>query len=186
MANQLGFLINLQKCIGCHGCEFACKNENKLGEFKYRRIIKLRQQENVFAFLSMACNHCSSPQCIKVCPHKCYKKNRKGIVVHDPTHCDGCQSCIGSCPFRVPKINPLTDKVNKCNFCINRINKGLQPACVSACIPEALQVINLSQPLPSHFMETLPYFPYLQLTEPSVRFILPRLTKCFWRNIEEE
>ncbi|MEW5786177.1 MAG: 4Fe-4S dicluster domain-containing protein, partial [Bacillota bacterium] len=103
MAEQLGFLINLDRCIGCHSCEFACKNDKQLNDFAYRRVLNLKKQENVFAYLSMACNHCANPQCIRVCPEKCYRKLRNGVVLHDPAKCDGCQSCTGACPFRVPQ-----------------------------------------------------------------------------------
>lgn len=180
MVKQLGFLINLQKCTGCHGCEFACKNENNLNDFGYRKVVPLKKQKNIFAFLSMACNHCANPQCVRVCPQKCFQKLRNGIILHDPTHCDQCQSCLGACPFSAPKVNPLTQKINKCNLCIDRIKKGQEPACVAACIPNALQIIDITAPLPDNYLETIPYIPSVRLTKPSARFILPKTTKCFW------
>ncbi|NLI91030.1 MAG: 4Fe-4S dicluster domain-containing protein [Peptococcaceae bacterium] len=186
MPKQLGFLIDLNKCIGCHSCEFACKNENRLEEISFRRVLDLKQRGNVFAYLSLACNHCANPQCIRVCPEKCFRKLRNGIVLYDYVRCDGCQRCIGACPFKVPKYDPFTKKVNKCNLCYKRIRQGLKPACVSACIPEALQIINFNEPLPANCKKTIPSFAFIPLTNPSVRFLLPKETICFWLEDKEE
>lgn len=180
MSKQLGFLIDLNKCIGCHGCEFACKNENGLEEFSFRKVLDLTQRTNLFAYLSMACNHCANPQCIRVCPKKCYRKLRNGIVLQNNKNCDGCKSCVGACPFKVPKYHHVTKKVSKCNLCYERIAKGMKPACVSACVTEALQVIDLSEPLPEDSRKTIPSYAFIPLTNPSVRFLLPKQTKCFW------
>jgi len=183
MPKQLGFLIDLNKCIGCHSCEFACKIENHLEEISFRKILDLRKRANLFAYLSMACNHCANPQCIRVCPNKCYSKLRNGIVFYNNSNCDGCKSCIGACPFKAPKYNYVIKKVSKCNLCNRRITKGLKPACVSACISEALQIIDFSEPLPENCKKTIPNYAYILLTNPSVRFLLPKETNCFW--IEE-
>lgn len=186
MARQLAFLLDLNKCIGCKGCEMACQNENYLDVIHWRKIVTLaKHAENFFGFLSMACNHCSNPACIKVCPQGCFKKRRDGIVLHTPFNCTACKSCIGACPFRVPQFNPHTRKVEKCNFCYKLIDKGLQPACVEACIPEALNIIDLSLPQPEKYHETIPGFTMILLTRPSVRFILPRPPVCFWRSDRE-
>lgn len=132
----------------------------------------------------MACNHCANPQCIRVCPEKCYRKLRNGVVLHDPAKCDGCQSCTGACPFRVPQINPVTKKISKCNFCFNRIAKGLEPTCVAACISKALKIIDINPSLPRHYEKTPPSLPFITITNPSVRFVLPKEPRCSW--VEKE
>lgn len=184
MSRQLGFLMDLQKCIGCKGCAMACKNENGLGDTDWRRVMVLTEHpQNFFGFLSMACNHCANPACMRECPKGCFKKRRDGIVLHDPSRCTGCKSCIGACPYRVPQFNPLTGKVSKCNLCFTRLEKGLKPACVEACIPEALQLIDLEGPLPENSQEALPGYFSVRLTRPSVRFILPGSNIRFWRQV---
>ncbi|MBZ4687047.1 MAG: 4Fe-4S ferredoxin, iron-sulpur binding protein [Clostridiales bacterium] len=183
MVKQLGFIIDLNKCIGCKGCEMACHNENCLDDIHYRKIVTLAEHpKNFFGFLSMACNHCRNPACIKVCPKGCFKKRKDGIVLHTNSNCSGCESCIGACPFRVPQINPQTGKVEKCNFCFKRIDQGLKPACVEACIPEALYITDLSKPLSEKYHEILPGFTIIRITRPSIRFILPQPPVCFWRH----
>lgn len=181
MRRQLGFLIDLDKCIGCKGCQLACCNEHRLGEVPRRRVSTLTDDSNsAFGFLSMACNHCSNPACIAVCPNKCYNKRRDGIVIHDPIHCNGCKSCTAACPFSAPNFNEKNNKIDKCNFCQERQGEGMKPACISACIPEALQLIDLSDPVINKYQRVLPSFKMVYITNPAVRFILPQIPKCFW------
>ena len=180
MGKQLGFLIDLGKCVGCRGCEMACINENRLEQFLYRKVLKISHNQ-FHGFLSMACNHCANPECLRVCPDRCYRKRRDGIVVHDAAKCSGCRSCVGACPFRAPAISPRTGKVSKCSFCHGRIDQGLKPCCVAACIPGALQVIELTQHQGDAAVANLPEVSIMRFTKPSVRFIPPRQPVCFWR-----
>lgn len=187
MTKQLGFLMNLDKCLGCRGCAMACQNERPHQTIAYRRITKLESHpQSFFGFLSMACNHCVYPACIRACPQGCFKKRRDGIVVHNPLRCTGCHTCTGACPFQVPRINPVTKKVEKCDFCLHRQEKGLKPACVEACIVNALKIINLSEELPEHYQADLPGFMALKLTKPATRFILPETQTVHRYWIKEE
>jgi Fe-S-cluster-containing dehydrogenase component len=183
VAKQLGFLVNLAKCVGCRGCDLACRNENRLEHLRYRQVQPIKNEENEFwGFLSLACNHCRNPECMRVCKAKCYSKRRDGVVLHNSTRCIGCRTCIGACPFKVPQINPQSRKIIKCNFCSLRMEQGLEPACAAACIPGALKVIDLLQPLGPQVVESTRHFAFSRLTQPSVRFILPLPTRCYWCN----
>lgn len=187
MDKQLGFLMDLYRCIGCHSCATACRNEHRLGNFRHRRVLTLaNEKENVFTFLSMSCNHCQNPACLAVCPQKCFKKRRDGVVIHAPLKCNGCGSCVGACPFGAPRINPQTGKVSKCNLCPQRLTQGLKPACVSACPTEALQVINLKEPPADRYVQAVPGLDLARITKPSVRFNLPQAPINFWRRASEE
>ncbi len=181
MGKQLGFLIDLSKCVGCRGCEVACLNEHPVAQMHYRRVIQLSKDNRGLGFLSLACNHCQNPECIRVCPQKCFYKRRDGIVLHRPQACSGCQSCAGACPFQAPRVDPRTKKITKCNFCVERLEQGLEPACVAACIVGALAVIDLTAALAAGVQATLPDFPIVQFTKPSLRFVLPQVPQCFWR-----
>jgi Fe-S-cluster-containing dehydrogenase component len=65
------------------------------------------------------------------------------------------------------------------------MNKGLKPACVSACAAEALKIVDMEGPLPGNCKKTIPSFAFIPLTNPSVRFLLPRETMCFWLKEKE-
>ncbi|MFQ6057412.1 MAG: 4Fe-4S binding protein, partial [Anaerolineae bacterium] len=68
MAMQLGWSIDLRKCVGCHACAVACKAENNTPPgMAWRRVITQNggQYPNVTArFVTMACFHCAEPACI--------------------------------------------------------------------------------------------------------------------------
>ncbi len=180
MAKQLGFLMDLSRCIGCKGCEMACQNEHRLRDHRRRKIVGVsNRQDQITGFVSMACNHCASPACMAVCAYKCFKKRRDGIVVHDPTHCIGCKSCVGACPFNAPKYSSLTGKVDKCNMCIERQEQGLLPACVAACIPEALSVIDIDID-GGKYECSLEGVKMAKITDPSARFLPPRKPQRYW------
>jgi Fe-S-cluster-containing dehydrogenase component len=47
--------------------------------------------------------------------------------------------CLEACPWSVPRFNEHTGKMIKCDFCVDRIDNGLEPACVTACTTHALK-----------------------------------------------
>ena len=99
------------------------------------------------------CNHCDNPPCVRACPTKAtFKREQDGIVAMDYHRCIGCRFCMAACPYGMRSFNwrdprPFINKetynkefptrmrgvVEKCNFCVERVTKGLQPACVEAC-----------------------------------------------------
>ena len=97
------------RCINCKTCEIACKDANDAAVG--RRMRKVRTFEGgefpaVFAYnISMACNHCEDPACVRQCPAKAYtKRESDGIVIHDPEQCIGCRYCTWVCPYRCAAI----------------------------------------------------------------------------------
>ena len=98
------------------------------------------------------CNHCDNPPCVRACPTKATFKRKDGIVAMDYHRCIGCRFCMAACPYGMRSLNwrdprPFIDQathnkefptrmrgvVEKCNFCVERLVKGLEPACVEVC-----------------------------------------------------
>ncbi|MFH1136186.1 MAG: 4Fe-4S dicluster domain-containing protein [Pseudomonadota bacterium] len=110
------------------------------------------------------CNHCDSPPCVRVCPTQAtWKRENDGIVVIDMHRCIGCRFCMAGCPYGsrsfnwsdprpfIKETNPtyptrMKGVVEKCNFCVERLAKGLFPACVEACKSGALTFGDLESP----------------------------------------
>jgi Fe-S-cluster-containing dehydrogenase component len=109
------------------------------------------------------CNHCVNPPCVRVCPTQATFQRADGIVMMDYHRCIGCRFCMAACPYGsrsmnyrdprpfIRKINPdyLTRTkgvVEKCNFCEERLARGLLPACVAACREKALVFGDLENP----------------------------------------
>jgi molybdopterin-containing oxidoreductase family iron-sulfur binding subunit len=112
----------------------------------YHRSEKLHESK----FLVL-CNHCDNPPCVRACPTKATFKRKDGIVAMDYHRCIGCRFCMAACPYGMRSFNwrdprPFINKetynkefptrmrgvVEKCNFCVERLAKGMQPACVDA------------------------------------------------------
>ena len=109
------------------------------------------------------CNHCTNPPCVRVCPTQATFKRPDGIVVMDMHRCIGCRFCMAGCPYGSRSFNwgdprpwirelnyeyPTRMKgvVEKCNFCAERLAKGLYPACVEAVKSGALAFGDLDSP----------------------------------------
>jgi DMSO reductase iron-sulfur subunit len=131
----LGFWMNNKNCYGCKTCSIACKSEKQLNNGVLLRHVTEIKQDNplAFAFLSMACNHCDDPACMKNCPVGAYSKRDDGIVVQDHSLCIGCKTCVEACPYGAPCYDEETSTTFKCDMCIARQEQGLKPACVEAC-----------------------------------------------------
>lgn len=177
MAKKLGFLVDTERCIGCHTCEMACKNEyQSVPEVRWRKVYPIDETKYSLPernHLSLACNHCEEPECLRVCPVKAYTKREDGIVIHDQGRCIGCKMCKMACPYEVPQYNERLHKIEKCNMCSQRLDKGERTACVIACPAEALSVIDLNESFVYGMQIQLPGFPDPSITNPTTRFIRP-------------
>jgi molybdopterin-containing oxidoreductase family iron-sulfur binding subunit len=109
------------------------------------------------------CNHCDNPPCVRVCPTGATFRRPDGIVMMDSHRCIGCKICLAACPYGARSINfrnprPFIARLNpefptrskgvieKCNFCEERLAKGILPACVMACQEKALVFGDLENP----------------------------------------
>lgn len=123
--------------------------------------------------ISMACNHCEEPVCLKGCPTRAYTKHPEyGAVIQDPDICFGCGYCTWVCPYNAPQLDPVAGQVEKCNMCVDRLEVGLKPACVSACVGNALNFgVVENTPENREQIETqIPGFPDPSITRPNIRF----------------
>ena len=148
-------VIDLRRCIGCQACFAACKSENgvPLGiQYTWVEAHEEGKYPNIkLTFLPRLCNHCDNPPCTPVCPVGATYKREDGIVMQDVNRCIGCRYCMAACPYEVRSFLwkeptgawPQAWKgvaeakhgfVVKCHGCFHRIEKGLKPACVDACV----------------------------------------------------
>lgn len=174
---QHGFYLNADNCIGCHACEAACseKNDNP-AHIAFRSVGYVEggtypdyQRINI----SMACNHCDVPVCLTGCPTRAYTKFAEyGAVLQDPDICFGCGYCTWVCPYNAPQLDPVKGEVSKCNMCVDRLEVGLKPSCVTACLGNALDfgVIENVPENREQVQAEIPGFPTTDITHPNIRF----------------
>jgi DMSO reductase iron-sulfur subunit len=174
---QHGFYFNADNCIACHACEAACSEKNDLPAHLAFRAVGYVEGGSYPAYqrmnISMACNHCDDPVCLKGCPTRAYTKFAEyGAVLQDPDICFGCGYCTWVCPYNAPQLDTAAGHVSKCNMCVDRLEAGLKPACVSACLAGALDFgVIETTPLNRDQLETrIPGFPTPEITHPNIRF----------------
>lgn len=174
---QHGFFFTADNCIGCHACESACAEKNETPAHLAFRSVGYVEGGSYPDYkrmnISMACNHCDDPVCLKGCPTRAYTKHAEyGAVLQDPETCFGCGYCTWVCPYNAPQLDPVKGQVSKCNMCVDRLEVGLKPACVSACIGNALDfgVIENTPENREQCKTSIPGFPDPDITHPNIRF----------------
>lgn len=169
MKKRYGMVIDLKRCIGCDACTVACRQVKATPKgilfaklFKYERG---KYPHSKLGFLPVLCMHCNEPPCEEVCPTGATEKREDGIVVVDAGKCIGCRYCVVACPYGArnafrKRLNYFEDQktvyeteheknhmigtVEKCDFCVDRVVEGKEPACVVACAADARIFGNLN------------------------------------------
>jgi Fe-S-cluster-containing dehydrogenase component/formate-dependent nitrite reductase membrane component NrfD len=145
-----GFAIDLRKCIGCHACTIVCKAEHEIPVGVNRCWVKTVEKgtfpETRRFFFPVLCNQCDEAPCANICPTNALFKRRDGIVDLHGDSCIGCRACMVACPYDQLFIDPNTHTAEKCNFCANRVENELLPACVSVCPTECRIFGDLDDP----------------------------------------
>jgi anaerobic dimethyl sulfoxide reductase subunit B (iron-sulfur subunit) len=148
---QYAFHFDSSSCSGCKTCQVACKDKNNLAAgMRFRRVYEIagggwnHTEEgawvpDVIAYnLSIACNHCEDPVCVKACPTRAMHIESDGIVTIDNHKCVGCHYCEWACPYGAPQYDSLKGIMQKCDFCRDYLLEGKNPACVDSCPMRAL------------------------------------------------
>jgi Fe-S-cluster-containing hydrogenase component 2 len=106
--------------------------------------------------MPVGCHHCQDAPCASVCPQRALYIS-DGTVKIRQERCIGCSSCVLVCPFGAIDIVPSTRTVQrggftyraarvpvvvKCDLCASR-SEG--PACVQACLTDALDYVDEDQ-----------------------------------------
>lgn len=207
-----GMVISLDLCIGCEYCMRACTATNDvLADDPWNIVVPEKTSGGHTFFLSRPCLHCQNAPCVEVCPVKATYHREDGLVVMDYDRCIGCRYCQVACPYDARQFNweARTDEnpyvpawgetevdrrprgvVEKCTFCIHRIDAGLEkglvpgedrdatPACVNTCPVGARTFGNLKDPN-SRVSQLIASNPTLRLrdelgTDTSVYYIPPK------------
>ena len=149
---QLSLAIDLDRCIGCKTCVVACRNSHGLvdhencmpGEIPYYLRVET-ECSGTYPNLAQTnwvvpCQHCKNAPCVKACPAKAIVKDEQTGIVHIlDEKCAGHKACIEACPYGVIQFDAVRRKAHKCDLCWDRIHAGEKPACVEACMTDAMR-----------------------------------------------
>jgi anaerobic dimethyl sulfoxide reductase subunit B len=143
MNKHYQFYFDSERCLKCYACEIGCLqwHEIKPGTVKLRRVMEVTRGEFPAVkrtFLSLACRHCAQAPCVSTCPSGAISQRvADGIVVVDRQKCIGCRQCLETCPFGIPQFDE-DGLMQKCDMCLDRLEEGLTPFCVTSCPTQAL------------------------------------------------
>ncbi len=152
MNRQMTFVIEADRCIGCHGCQVACKLENEValgvGRNKVCTVGPTGHYPDLqMYFLAVMCQQCEHPTCVDVCPTgACYKSDADGVIHIDRSQCIGCGSCMRACPYGCIRLNQELRVADKCDLCAHAREAGDTPACVRNCAGGALHYGDVNDP----------------------------------------
>ena len=146
--SQKVLLVDLDNCICCYACEIACRQEHGLTfetKSKWCQVMTIGprwiDQELYMDFIPVMCLQCDDPLCASCCPVDAIAKREDGVVVVDEELCTGCKLCVYGCPYGAMFYDEVKGIAGKCDVCRDRIQNGLEPACVQHCIGGALQFV---------------------------------------------
>jgi len=204
--------IDLSRCIGCQYCLWACQAVNDVADDGMRWNVGFpeRTESGAEFFMTRPCLHCAEAPCVKVCPVGATWSREDGIVAMDYDRCIGCRYCEVACPYDARRFNwspptaenphaptwgtPEVERrprgvVEKCTFCVHRIDRGLEhgltpgvdpqatPACVNVC-PVGARVFGDANDPDSPISDFLRRHETFRLredfgTEPRVHYVRP-------------
>jgi Fe-S-cluster-containing dehydrogenase component len=148
MDSQKVLLIDLDNCVRCHSCQVACRQEHGLHfetKSKWCQVMTIGPrwigQGLHMDFVPTLCFQCDRPICARFCPVNALSKREDGKVVIHEEACNGCKLCVYGCPYGNIFYDETKRVVGKCDLCSNRVQYGLEPACVQHCIGGALQFV---------------------------------------------
>lgn len=143
----------IAKCLACRSCEIACALEHSSTKDLFAAIhespsptarVSVESVEGMA--IPLQCRHCEDAPCITVCPTKAlhrFEANQPVLIKEE--RCIGCKMCIMACPFGVITMREGGKAALKCDLCLNRVDRGELPACVSACPTLALQFLDVDE-----------------------------------------
>jgi formate dehydrogenase iron-sulfur subunit len=150
-----GFFIDTTRCIACKACQVACKQWNNLpaeetknhGDYQnppdlssstYKTV---RFSEEIidgklrWLFFPDQCRHCLIPPCLLWAQDSSaiYQDEDTGAVIYTAaTDNLAAADVIGVCPYDIPRSDNK-GLLAKCTMCNDRVQKGMEPACVKTC-----------------------------------------------------
>lgn len=185
------FFIDTTLCTACRGCQVACKQWHDLPaedtvnrgtyqnpsdlSFDTYKLVRMREEvvdgKLRWLFFPDQCRHCVEPPCQATAgyPEAIYTNETTGAVIYTAnTGQLNAAEIIESCPYNIPRKSP-DGTLAKCDMCNDRVENGLQPACVKVCPSGAMnfgernEMMDLAK---SRLAEVKNKFPKAMLLDP--------------------
>jgi formate dehydrogenase iron-sulfur subunit len=156
--NGKSFFVDLSRCTGCRGCQVACKQwKNKPVEptentgshqnppdLSWRTLKLVRFTETTvdgkfhWLFFPDQCRHCLDAPCKMVGDSEvrdaiAQDPETGAVVFTEKTKGLNAEAVREACPYDIPRFDPATKLMYKCDMCNDRVQAGMLPSCVKTC-----------------------------------------------------
>lgn len=157
--HQWAMVMDQSTCIGCGYCTQACQAHNDINpDFSWNEVREAGMVGDNIVYIARPCMHCAEAPCVEVCPVEASYYRDDGIVMMDYDRCIGCRYCQVACPYGARAFNweafdganpavpewgqPEVERrprgvVEKCSFCYQRIDRGLELGLTPGVDPDA-------------------------------------------------
>lgn len=148
------FLIDIDRCVGCHNCQIVCKDEHcdnswmpyaqpqpDTGQFwmNVKEYERGQTPKVMVSYVPVLCQHCEDAPCMKADPEAVYRRD-DGLVIVDPAKAKGARKLVDACPYGAIYFNEELNIPQKCTGCAHLLDDGwVEPRCVDACAHNALR-----------------------------------------------
>jgi len=149
------FLVDTTLCTACRGCQVACKQWHDLPaeetvnrgsyqnpadlSFDTYKLVRMREEvvdgKLRWLFFPDQCRHCMEPPCQDTAGDESaiFTNTSTGAVMYTAnTRNLDAGEIRQSCPYDIPR-QAKDGTIAKCDMCNDRVENGLEPACVKVC-----------------------------------------------------
>jgi formate dehydrogenase iron-sulfur subunit len=155
------FLIDTTRCTACRGCQVACKEWKSFPSlhtkqtgthqnppdltpynFKLVRFSEHLEGDTVkWYFFPDQCRHCLDAPCkgASSIEGAIIQDEATGAIIYtDKTVKEDFETIRSACPYDIPRQDPKTKRIVKCDMCIDRMQANKLPMCVKTCAMGAM------------------------------------------------
>ncbi|GAB6126215.1 4Fe-4S dicluster domain-containing protein [Humidesulfovibrio idahonensis] len=155
------FLIDTTRCTACRGCQVGCKEWKNMPavptkqrgthqnppdlthyNFKLVRFSEHLEGDTVkWYFFPDQCRHCLDAPCMSGASVEgaIIRDEATGAIIYtEKTAKDDFETIRSACPYDIPRKDPKTKRIVKCDMCIDRVKANRLPMCVKSCAMGAM------------------------------------------------
>lgn len=134
---QWVLIVNNAGCLDCDGCGVVCPPEELTAKAisNEERIQAVAPGFRHTQWAAGLCGQCTDTKCVAACGSGALAKRPDGIATINPDACNACGSCVTACADGGCSIVEKDGRkvATKCDLCVDLVDHGELPSCVTTC-----------------------------------------------------